>query len=136
MLQYAPSYWCTTWTVCASAGYTRCSGRTSVYLCASLLQNLAAPQGFYFPLSVPLERSCRLRNRRCGTGGFSRAGPKYFIGRGCSIPFSLLLFCHFSSFVDRLVLRSWGLLTEKVHGYQVITLMKHVYQVTTLTKDG
>ena len=26
-----PSLWCSTWTVCASAGYTRCSGRTSVH---------------------------------------------------------------------------------------------------------
>ena len=33
-----PSY-----AVCASAGYTRCSGRTSVNLCASSLQNPAGP---------------------------------------------------------------------------------------------
>ena len=31
------------------------SGRTSVYLCATSLQNLAVPQDFCSPLSVPLE---------------------------------------------------------------------------------
>ena len=46
------------WTVCASAGYTRCSGRTSVHLCTASLQNLAVQQDFYSPLGVPLERSC------------------------------------------------------------------------------
>ena len=33
---------------CASVGYTRC---TSLYLCASLLQNLSVPQELYSPLS-------------------------------------------------------------------------------------
>ena len=27
--------WCSTWTVCASEGYTQCSGRTSVHLCTA-----------------------------------------------------------------------------------------------------
>ena len=31
----------------ASAVYTRCSGRRSVYLCASSLQNLAVPHDLY-----------------------------------------------------------------------------------------
>ena len=47
-----------TWTVLASAGYTRCSGRTSVYLCTATLQNLVVQQDFYSLLGVPLERSC------------------------------------------------------------------------------
>ena len=34
------------------------SGRTSVHLCATSLQNLVVQQDFYFPLGVPLERSC------------------------------------------------------------------------------
>ena len=51
------SSWCT-WTVCASAGYTRCSGRTSVHLCTASLQNLAVRQDLYSLLGVPLERSC------------------------------------------------------------------------------
>ena len=42
---------------CTGAGYTRCSGRTSVHLCTASLQNLAVQQDFYFPLGVPLERS-------------------------------------------------------------------------------
>ena len=51
--------WCSTWTVCASAGYTpRCSGRTSAHLCTASLQNLAVEQDFYSLLDVPLERSC------------------------------------------------------------------------------
>ena len=41
-----------------SAGYTRCSGRTSVHLCTASLQNLAVQQDFYSHLGVPLERSC------------------------------------------------------------------------------
>ena len=45
-------------TVCASAGYTRCSGRTSVHLCTALLQNLTVQQDFYSLLGVPLERFC------------------------------------------------------------------------------
>ena len=42
----------------ASAGYTRCSGRTSVHLCTVSLQNLTVQQDFYSPLGVPLERCC------------------------------------------------------------------------------
>ena len=45
--------WCSTWTVCASVGYTQCSGRTSVYLCTILLQNLTVQQDFV-PLLVSL----------------------------------------------------------------------------------
>ena len=37
---------------------TRRPGSTSVYLCATSLQNLALPQDFCSPLSVPLEQSC------------------------------------------------------------------------------
>ena len=42
-----PSVWCSTCAVCASAGYKRCCGCTSVYLWASSLQNLAVPQNLY-----------------------------------------------------------------------------------------
>ena len=41
----------------ASPGYTRCFDRTSVYLFASPLQNLAVPHNFYSSLSISLERS-------------------------------------------------------------------------------
>ena len=42
----------------ASAGYTRCSGCTSVCLCSAAMQNLAVQQDFYSPFCVPLERAC------------------------------------------------------------------------------
>ena len=38
--------------LCASVGYTQCFDRTSVYFCASPLQNLAVSQDFYSPLSL------------------------------------------------------------------------------------
>ena len=41
-----------------SAGYMRCSSRTSVHLCTASLQNLAVQQDFCSPIFVPLERSC------------------------------------------------------------------------------
>ena len=40
-------------TVCASAGYTRCPGRTSIYLCAASLITSQYRMTF-FPLSVSL----------------------------------------------------------------------------------
>ena len=40
------------WAVCASASYTQCFGRTSVHVCASSLQDLAALQDFYSALSI------------------------------------------------------------------------------------
>ena len=49
---------CSTWTVCASAGDTRFSGRTSVHLCTATLQNIAVLHDFYSPIGVLLERSC------------------------------------------------------------------------------
>ena len=52
MLSDAPTLWCSTSAICASAGYTWSFRRTSVYLCASSLQNLAILQNFYSPLSV------------------------------------------------------------------------------------
>ena len=53
--------------------------RTSVYLCAASLQNLAVPHDFCFPLSVPLERSCWPRIRWCGTGGFQEQGQCFLL---------------------------------------------------------
>ena len=89
---------CSTWTVCASASYTRCPGRTSVYLFAASLQNLAVPQDFYSPLSVPLERYCSpsIRCRWWGTGGFREQGQCFFIGLSFSIP--TMVFHYFTIF--------------------------------------
>ena len=66
---------------------TRCSGCTSVYLCASSLQNLAVPQDLYSHFSVPVERSCWPCIRWCGTDGFQELGKCFFIDPSCSIRF-------------------------------------------------
>ena len=44
------------------------------------------PHDFCSPLSVPLERSCWLRIRGCGTGEFQEQGQCFFIALSCSIP--------------------------------------------------
>ena len=44
-----------TMAICASAGYRRRSGRTSVLLCASMQQNLTVRQDFYCPLGIIIE---------------------------------------------------------------------------------
>ena len=59
-----------TCALCASPGYTWYFDRTSVYLCASPLQNLAVPQDFYSPLSLSLERSGWPCIWWCGIGEF------------------------------------------------------------------
>ena len=117
------------WTVCGSAGYTWCPGRTSVYLCATSLQNLAVPHDFYSSLSVSLERSywprirwcgtggfqetagllclsqcpsgtiLLTRIRWCGTGGFQEQSQYFFIGPSCSPYYCLLLFFLFLFFL-------------------------------------
>ena len=48
----APSSWFTTPSVCASTGYQRCFGLTSVYICASSLQNRAVSVDFNSPLGL------------------------------------------------------------------------------------
>ena len=98
------------------AGYTRCPGRTSVYLCAASLQNLAVSQDFCSSLSVPLERSSLPRIRWCGTGGFQEEGRCFLIGISCSKP--SIVFYYFSLSllsVYRLVLWGWGLRTDRVY---------------------
>ena len=60
------------------AGYTRCSGRTWVYLFDSSLQNLAVPQYLYPHIRVPVERSCEPLFDGAGLAGFkSRANAFY-----------------------------------------------------------
>ena len=60
---------------CASAGYTRCSGRTSVYS----LPNLAVPLDFYFHLCVSVERSSWPCFRWCETGEFKEQGQCFLL---------------------------------------------------------
>ena len=95
--------------LCASAGYTWCSGRTSVYSYASSLQNLAIPHDLYFPLSVPVGRSCWPYIRWCGTVGYQMKGQCFIIGLSCSILFVLFYFSLSLLSVYRLELWGWGL---------------------------
>ena len=74
VLPDAPSLWCSTWAASSGACYTRCYYLTSVYLCASLMQNLA--------VSISMERSWWLRIRWCGTGGFYAQSQCCFLGLG------------------------------------------------------
>ena len=85
-----------TCTCSASAGYTRCFCRTSVYLCASLLQNHAVTQEFYSHFSVTVKRSCRPCIWWCGTGEFQEQGRCFSIGLSCSLPFTSITFFNYS----------------------------------------
>ena len=49
---------------------TLCFGCSSVYVCASSLQNITVPQDYYSPLSFSVEPSCWPCIRWCGTEGF------------------------------------------------------------------
>ena len=80
----APSLWCSTWAVYDCAGYTQCSGRTSV---DSSLQKLAVPHRLYSSISVPLQRSCWLCIRWSGTAGFQEEGQCFLDGLSYSISF-------------------------------------------------
>ena len=94
----ASSLWSSTCAVYASAGFTRCSGHTSVYYsCASSLQNLTVPHYLYSPLSVTVEQSC-WTCIQCLTGRFQKQSQWFFIGLSYLIPFCLLLFFPFSTF--------------------------------------
>ena len=102
------------WTVWASAGYTRCSGRRSVHLCAASLQNLAVPQDFYSPCSVPLEWSCWPCIRWWGAGGFQEQSQCFLIGLSCSIITIVFYYLSLSLLsVYRLVLYVLGLRTDR-----------------------
>ena len=82
----------------ASAGYTRCSGRTSVHLCAASLQNLAVYHMTFIPLLVSLWND--LANPVfdfVGLADFnSRANAFDLIGLSCPIP--TINFCYFFPF--------------------------------------
>ena len=59
--------------------YSRCFGRTSWFLCASALHNIAVPVDIYSSLSVAMERSCWPCIRWCMIGGFQKQGPMLFL---------------------------------------------------------
>ena len=89
--------------ICARAGYTLCYCCTTLYLCASSLQNLAVQQDFYFPHSVLLDSGTILLTAFSMLWYWrwrvSREGPKLFYWPKLLYPYySLLLFFTFSSF--------------------------------------
>ena len=102
------------WQLCASPRYTRCFDRTSVYLCASPLQNLAVPHDFYYPLSISLERSGWPRIRWCGIRGFQEQVQCFFVGLVAFSFFYLQLFSLSLLFLYRLLVWGWGLRTDRV----------------------
>ena len=80
------------------------------------LQNLAVQQDFYSLFGVPLERSCQLHFRWCGTGWFQEQGQCFFIGLSCSIPTIVFYSLSLSLLsVSRLVLWGRGLRTVRVY---------------------
>ena len=108
----APFSLCSTWVICASVGYTRRFGCTSVHLCPSVLQNLEVPQDFCSPVSISVEWSWWPCIRWCGTGLFQEQGQCLLIGLVNRTIF-LQLFSHFLSFYG-LVLWGWGLWADMV----------------------
>ena len=112
-----------TCAVCASAGYTRCSGRTSVYSRASSVQNLAVPHDLILFSVSRGTILLTLYSMVWDCWRVSRAGPMLFYCLGCSISFCPLLFCwyclvfYWSTFVCavyRSALWGWGLWTDRV----------------------
>ena len=75
--------WCFNWAVCAGACYTRCCDGTSVYICASWLQNIAVLKDFY-SLSLSLSNDL-------GDPLFDGEGLAGFKSRADAFLFALLL---------------------------------------------
>ena len=79
----ALSLWCSTCVVFASAGYTRCFVLTSVYLCASSLQNLALQQAFFFHSVSLLNEITDPLFDGVGLTGIKEQNLCFFIGLNC-----------------------------------------------------
>ena len=114
MLSDAPPLWYSTGAVCASKGYTRCFGCTSLYLCASSLPNLTVLQDIYLPLSVSLEWSWWSCVRWCATSRFQEQGQYLYIGLTALSLLCLLLFSISLLSFYGLILLGWGLRTDRV----------------------
>ena len=105
--------WCTLSMVInlcrmCQCGLQRCSGRKSVYLYASSMQNQAVPKNLYCSLSVPVERFRYSETSRFRTGELQEQAQYFFVCLCCSIPFCLLLFSFSLLSVCRLILWGWG----------------------------
>ena len=89
-------WWCSTWTVCASAGNTRCSAWSHIgILMCRFAGESSSTAGLLFSYQIVfLERSCWHRIQRCGTGWFQEQGQCFFFGLSCPIP--VIVFYYFS----------------------------------------
>ena len=114
---HAPSSWCSTCVVCASAGYTRCSFRTSVYLlCGHRRSRASHYRTTFIPFFVsllndladPVFDGVELAGFKSRANVFllALAAPSMFVFYYFSI--SLL-----SAY--RLVLWGWGLWPDRVY---------------------
>ena len=74
---------CSSWTVGASSGYKRCSGRTSVHLIAAEPRSTAGP---VFPSRCPSGTILLALYSMVWDWRVSRAEPMFFISLSCSIP--------------------------------------------------
>ena len=107
-----PTLWHSTCALCASPGNTRFFDRTSVYFCASTLQNLADRKTF-IPHSVSLRNDLVDPYLMVWDWRVSRAGPRPFCWPSCSLLFCLQLFFLSHLFLYRLVVWGWGLRTDR-----------------------
>ena len=90
----APTSWCSTCAACASAGYARCYGRTSVYSHAPPRCRTSQYRKTFIPLSVSLwnDLADPATSWWWETGGFKDQGRCIFICLSSSIHFRFLLF--------------------------------------------
>ena len=83
-------------------GLTLYTGRTSVFLCATSLQNLEVSQDFCSPLNVPLKRSFLTPYSMVWDCKVSRAGQMLFYWSKLLYPYySVLLFFPFIFFLSK-----------------------------------
>ena len=107
----APSAWCSNWTVRACAGYTRCSGCTSIFLYDSTLQNLTvSTTGPLFPSQCPFGTILLTLYYMVWDWLVFEAGSILFYLPKLLYPYVSLSLLS----VYRLVLWGWGLWTDRV----------------------
>ena len=107
--------WCSSCAVCAGADYTRSCDRTSVHVPMSLLA--AEPRciaGILFPCQYQCATILATPCSMVRDWWVSRAGPMPFYWLSSSLTFCLLLFSLSLFSFYGLVLRGWGLRTDRV----------------------
>ena len=104
-----------TWTVCTSAGFSRCSGRTLVHLCPPRCRTSLYRRTFT-PLSDTLWTILLTPYSMVWDWLVSREGPMLSYWPKLLYPYnSLLLFSNFLFSVYMLALWGWGLRTDRVY---------------------